>query len=186
MLYLAGHINHSIFWKNLTPVHVSLYSLALLSSHCFFPFHFFFKKLLLTSDLWMSGRRRWAPKGCPRLGYWHSFWFTGNTRAKDQLRRCCFTGLWMGGRFCSLWNSQHPFYVPGHWLVVPVDAHFLLVLYGSFHLSLPWQWLGLDKDLKKLVVETTANQVFWKDIQGEIHLTMIIPISSFSLIDPKL
>jgi hypothetical protein len=26
----------------------------------------------------------------------------------------------------------------------------------------------------------------WKDIQGEIHLTMIIPISNFSLIDPKL
>lgn len=25
------------------------------------------------------------------------------------------------------------------------------------------QWLGVDKDLKKLVVETTANQVLSKD-----------------------
>lgn len=38
----------------------------------------------------------------------------------------------------------------------------LASLFLSFLVCICAQWLGLDKELKKLVVETTANQVtFW-------------------------
>lgn len=32
-------------------------------------------------------------------------------------------------------------------------------LYGPSDIFVSWQWLGLDKESKKLVVDTTANQV---------------------------
>lgn len=62
----------------------------------------------------------------------------------------------MGGKFCSLLNPksqiQDPFFcfqISGH----SMDASLM------FHSLVSWQWLGLDKEANKLVVETTANQV---------------------------
>ena len=46
-----------------------------------------------------------------------------------------------------------------------------------------WQWLGLDKVSKKLVVDTTANQVKIINMQLESYLAMIICISKSSSID---
>ena len=56
-------------------------------------------------------------------------------------------------------------------------------LYGSFDIFVSWQWLGLDKVSKKLVVDTTANQVKIINMQLESYLAMIICISKSSSID---
>ena len=56
-------------------------------------------------------------------------------------------------------------------------------LYGSFDKFVSWQWLGLDKVSKKLVVDTTANQVKIINMQLESYLAMIICISKSSSID---
>ena len=56
-------------------------------------------------------------------------------------------------------------------------------MYGTFDIFVSWQWLGLDKESKKLVVDTTANQVKFINMQSESYLAMIIRISNSSSID---
>lgn len=93
------------------------------------------------------GRRRWASHGVLSGCYWHSIWFFRGISSKDEYRRNCFTGFWMGGMlnkplliWAILWKSNNTIFT---------CCFFLCA----------WQWLGLDKELKRLVVETTANQV---------------------------
>lgn len=67
----------------------------------------------------------------------------------------------MGGKCCGLYNGLRCFK-----FVLLLATHYmslcLLLFFLSFLVCICAQWLGLDKELKKLVVETTANQVtFW-------------------------
>lgn len=45
-LFLTGHVNHSIFWKNLAPVRVSLPRTYLLSYYCVIGVGSFFKSII--------------------------------------------------------------------------------------------------------------------------------------------
>ena len=57
----------------------------------------------------------------------------------------------------------------------------VLYVFFFFNIFLSWQWLGLDKELKKLVVETTANQV--KFIKYAIGKLLSIGMSESSSVD---
>lgn len=104
----------------------------------------------------MTGRGWRASKEFFGLGYWHSLWLLRCSDAQDVCRGCCFTRFRLGGKsqVRLFWNF---------WFVVLIAGDgsgcFFTSIHFSSHNLLSMQWLGLDNELKHLVVETTPNQV---------------------------
>lgn len=60
----------------------------------------------------------------------------------------------MGGKFFSWLMSNNSF---SRFMCLDVAGNAIIC--SDFYHVMFWQWLAVDKELKKLVVETTANQV---------------------------
>lgn len=95
IIYPAGHINHSIFWKNLAPTRVSLL-------FYWYLFRYNFWLLALPNNWCMTGRRWRTPTWFSRSGYWNRFWLIGKVNTNNERKRCCCTRIWMGGKLISL------------------------------------------------------------------------------------
>lgn len=139
--FCSGHVNHSIFWKNLAPTSVSLFpgNLVIISSILLLTWlkRGFFIYLFLQAG---GGE---PPHGSLGWAIDQHFGSIEKLIAKMNAEGAAVQGS--GWVVCSIISSHH-------W-----NLFFLNTF--SFKFDIFLQWLAVDKELKRLVVETTANQV---------------------------
>ncbi|ESR49146.1 Superoxide dismutase (Mn) 1 [Citrus sinensis] len=135
----GGHVNHSIFWKNLAPVHEGGGEPPHSSLGWAIDTHFGSLEALI---------QKMSAEGAALQG---SGWVVSTVvgfKSLQLFHHCCWFQV----------STIVSFFISSHCLYVSANVHLCILFFASLHASF-WQWLGLDTEFKRLVVETTANQV---------------------------